>query len=227
MSLAVLCTPSQAVDQLYRLGALLQEHTAAGVLTRRLEQRTVMGPHRPGAGLLATPLAVAAASGALDQVRALLDAGADPRAQTRIERRTEHGDSRTAGGASVLELAINARHYAAALLVAAAIDLDWRTWATRLFPTLREPLCAATPAQQLASELAAALQRAGQLCEQGPPMSGAWACGARHALVLGAHDPRPLDSEEGLAHRAHRAGPPAAGGARGAAAHGQGAQPLP
>ena len=169
MSLAVLCTPSQGVDQLYRLGALLGEHAAAGVLTRRLEQRTVMGPHRAGAGLLATPLAVAAASGALDQVRALLDAGADPRAQTRIERRTEHGDSRTAGGDSVLELAINARHYAAALLVAAAIDREWRTWATRLFPTLREPLCAATPAQQLAT----ALHRAGQLCEQGPPTSGA------------------------------------------------------
>ena len=168
MVLADQCTPSQAVDQLYRLGALLQEHTAAGVLTRRLEQRTVMGPLRAGhPRTLATPLAVAAASGALDQVRALLDAGADPRAQTRIEgRRTEHGDS-------VLELAINARHYAAALLVAAAIDREWRTWATRLFPTLREPLCAATPAQQLASELAAALQRAGQLCEQGPPMSGA------------------------------------------------------
>ena len=45
MSLAVLCTPSQGVDQLYRLGALLGEHAAAGVLTRRLEQRTVMGPH--------------------------------------------------------------------------------------------------------------------------------------------------------------------------------------
>ena len=167
MVLAVLCTPSQAEDQLYRLGALLREHAAAGVLTQRLEQRTVMGPLRAGhPRTYATPLAVAAASGALDQVRALLDAGADPRAQTRIEGRTERGDS-------VLELAINARHYAAALLVAAAIDLDWRTWATRLFPTLREPLCAATPAQQLASELAAALQRAGQLCEQGPPMSGA------------------------------------------------------
>jgi len=167
MVLAVLCTPSQAEDQLYRLGALLREHAAAGVLTQRLEQRTVMGPLRAGhPRTLATPLAVAAASGALDQVRALLDAGADPRAQTRIEgRRTEHGDS-------VLELAISARHYAAALLVAAAIDLEWRTWATRLFPTLR---CAATPAQQLASELATALHRAGQLCEQGPPMSGAGA----------------------------------------------------
>jgi hypothetical protein len=170
MVLAVLCTPSQAEDQLYRLGALLREHAAAGVLTQRLEQRTVMGPLRAGdPRTLATPLAVAAASGALDQVRALLDAGADPRAQTRIEGRTEHSDSRTAGGDSVLELAINARHYAAALLVAAAIDREWRTWATRLFPTLREPLCAATPAQQLAT----ALHRAGQLCEQGPPMSGA------------------------------------------------------
>jgi hypothetical protein len=166
MVLAVLCTPSQAEDQLYRLGALLREHAAAGVLTQRLEQRTVMGPLRAGhPRTLATPLAVAAASGALDQVRALLDAGADPRAQTRIEGRTERGDS-------VLELAINARHYAAALLVAAAIDREWRTWATRLFPTLR---CAATPARQLASELATALHRAGQLCEQGPPMSGAGA----------------------------------------------------
>ena len=164
MVLAVLCTPSQAEDQLYRLGALLREHAAAGVLTQRLEQRTVMGPLRAGhPRTLATPLAVAAASGALDQVRALLDAGADPRAQTRIEGRTERGDS-------VLELAISARHYAAALLVAAAIDREWRTWATRLFPTLR---CAATPARQLASELATALHRAGQLCEQGPPMSGA------------------------------------------------------
>ena len=164
MVLAVLCTPSQAEDQLYRLGALLREHAAAGVLTQRLEQRAVMRPLRAGdPRTLATPLAVAAASGALDQVRALLDAGADPRAQTRIEGRTERGDS-------VLELAISARHYAAALLVAAAIDLEWRTWATRLFPTLR---CAATPARQLASELASALQRAGQLCEQGPPMSGA------------------------------------------------------
>jgi hypothetical protein len=171
MSLAVLCTPSQAVDQLYRLGALLGEHAAAGVLTRRLEQRTVMGPHRPGAGLLATPLAVAAASGALDQVRALLDAGADPRAQARIER-TGGPSTATRGPLAATrsrELAINARHYAAALLVAAAIDREWRTWATRLFPTLREPLCAATPAQQLAT----ALHRAGQLCEQGPPTSGA------------------------------------------------------
>ena len=171
MVLADQCTPSQAVDQLYRLGALLREHAAAGVLTQRLEQRAVMGPLRAGHPIIyATPLAVAAASGALDQVRALLDAGADPRAQTRIEGRTEHSDSRTAGGDSVLELAINARHYAAALLVAAAIDREWRTWATRLFPTLR---CAATPARQLASELATALHRAGQLCEQGPPTSGA------------------------------------------------------
>ena len=99
MVLAVLCTPSQAEDQLYRLGALLREHAAAGVLTQRLEQRAVMRPLRAGhPRTLATPLAVAAASGALDQVRALLDAGADPRAQTRIEGRTERGDS-------VLELA--------------------------------------------------------------------------------------------------------------------------
>ena len=35
------------------------------------------------------------------------------------------------------------------------------------------PSRAATPARQLASELATALHRAGQLCEQGPPMSGA------------------------------------------------------
>jgi hypothetical protein len=99
MVLAVLCTPSQAVDQLYRLGALLREHAAAGVLTQRLEQRTVMGPLRADHPIVyATPLAVATASGALDQVRALLDAGADPRAQTRIEGRTERGDS-------VLELA--------------------------------------------------------------------------------------------------------------------------
>jgi len=91
------CALPQAVDQLYRLGALLQEHAAAGVLTRRLEQRTVMGPLRAGHPIIyATPLAVAAASGALDQVRALLDAGADPSAQTRILQRVSRGGPSTA-----------------------------------------------------------------------------------------------------------------------------------